>query len=95
MNPYNVLVKPVLSEKSSLVREAEGKVTFEVNLGASKDDITKAIKVVFGADVEAVNTMITRQRSKRRGMFLVKPKKVKKAVVTLKEGSKIRLFDDA
>ncbi len=94
MNPYNVFVKPILSEKSTIVRGDEGKVTFEVNLNASKKDITKAVKVVFDAEVEAVNTLITRQRSKRRGMFLSKPKKVKKAVITLKEGSKIKLFDD-
>lgn len=94
MNPYSVLKRPVLSEKSNQVREDQDKYTFEVMIDASKVDVKKAVEMHFGVKVASVTTAITRNKVKRRGMYLAKTaKKTKKAIVTLKEG-KIALFED-
>ena len=94
MNPYNVLVRPILSEKSNKVREKSGKYTFEVQLKATKVDIASAVTKLYDVKVDTVRTCITRDRSKRRGAQVLLPKKTKKAVVTLVDGAKIPLFED-
>lgn len=95
MHPYEVLVKPLLSEKSTRVREKEGKYSFRVHLQASKDDVKKAIEKTFNVKVTAVRTVVTRGKVKRRGNTVYKGANVKKAVVSLAEGSKIPLFEEA
>lgn len=94
MNPFNVFLKPVLSEKSSDTRETSGKYTFVIDQKASKVDVKRACKALY--DVEAVNvrTITTRGKIYRRGMALTRPKLRKKAIVTLAEGQRIKIFDD-
>ena len=94
MNPYSVLIKPVLSEKSVDLRENEQKYTFLVERKATKTEIKKAIEKVFEVQVEAVNTCITRGKVRRRGMVVSLGSAEKKAVITLKPGQKIKMFDD-
>ena len=94
MQAYDVIVKPILSEKSNEVREAEGKYTFQVKRDATKDDVKKAVSKLWNVDVLKVQTMITRGKIKRRGANLSKPTKTKKAIVTLAEGAKLPLFED-
>ena len=94
MNPYSVLIKPLLSEKSVDRREKEQKYTFLVEREATKTEIKKAIEKVFEVEVQAVNTSITRGKMKRRGMVVSLGAAKKKAVVTLKAGQKIKMFDD-
>ena len=94
MHPYSVLVRPLLSEKSNKARESLGKYAFEVHLKASKGEISKAIKRLYDVDVVSVRTIITRDRTRRRGIHVIAPGKVKKAIVTLKAGAKIPLFED-
>ena len=80
----------VLSEKS--LSAPEGKYTLKVNLKATKADVSKALKDVFGVDVVSVNTSIKRGKIKRRarakksGPVVVKAANQKKAYVTLKSG---------
>jgi large subunit ribosomal protein L23 len=94
MNPFNVLVKPILSEKSLNSREREQKYTFLVEKTATKLDIKKAVEKVFEVEVQAVNTCITRGKVKRRGTVVSLESAKKKAVVTLKTGHKIKMFED-
>ena len=94
MNPYSVLVKPMLSEKSNKAREASNKYSFEVSLKANKTDVKKAVEKMFDVKVTAVTTAVSRGKVKRRGNNVVKLPNTKKAVVTLAEGAKISLFDD-
>lgn len=94
MNPYNVLVRPLLSEKSNKVREKLGKYTFEVQLKATKVEIAAAVTKMYDVKVATVRTLITRDRVRRKGIHILVPKKAKKAVVTLVEGAKIALFED-
>ncbi len=94
MNPYSVLLKPLLSEKSNRGRENENKYTFLVEPKSSKTDVKKAVEKVFSVSVVGVTTLITRGKVKRRGNNVSKLANTKKAVVTLKEGEKISLFED-
>ena len=94
MNPYSVLLRPVLSEKSNKVREQAAKYTFQVALKASKPEISRAVALAYGVQVDSVRTLVTRDRLRRRGIHIIKPNKTKKAIVTLKAGQKIPLFED-
>ncbi len=94
MSYYNILKRPLLSEKSNKAREQQQKYTFIVDLQASKDDVKKAVERVFNVNVVNVNTTILRGKNKRRGMFFTLTKKKKKAFVTLSEGQKLSIFED-
>lgn len=94
MNPFEVLLEPVLSEKSNDEREVENKYTFKVNRDASKTDVKKAISVIYDVKPTSVRTLIVRGKMKRRGMKVTKLGNFKKAVVTLPEGKTLPLFDN-
>ena len=85
---YDVIRKPVITEKSTMASEA-GAVVFEVDIDSSKPQIKEAIEALFGVKVKAVNTTITKGKNKRfRGVKGTR-KDVKKAYVTLEEGNTI------
>mgnify|MGYP003353114739 CR=1 FL=1 len=94
MHPYQVIIRPVLSEKSNLVREVKGKYTFVINKASTKDDVKKAVLALWGVKVEKVHTLLQRGKSKRRGARYSQPVLTKKAVVTLVEGAKLPIFED-
>lgn len=94
MNPYQVLKKPIMSEKSTKLREARSQYVFTVDLKATKIDVSKAIETVYGVKVAKVQTLITRGKVRRRGVHVSLTSKTKKAVVTLVEGGKLPLFED-
>ena len=94
MNPFEVLRHPLLSEKSNKVREKSEQYTFAVELKATKSDIAKAVAKLYDVKVTSVRTLITRDRTRRRGAVTIAPSKTKKAIVTLAEGQKIPLFAD-
>ena len=93
-SPYDVIIKPVLTEKS-YADMAEKKYTFQVAVTANKTEIKQAVEAVFpGVKVEAVNTMRTIGKIKRQGRFSGRTPEVKKAIVTLKKDSKgIEFFE--
>jgi large subunit ribosomal protein L23 len=93
-NVFGVLKRPVISEKSNQTREELGKYSFLVRLDATKTEIKSAISKVFNVQVTSVRTVVCRGKIKRRGMHLTVPKKFKKAIVTLAEGQKIKIFED-
>ena len=94
MNPYSVLKKPILSEKSTMQRDQDGKYTFNIDLRASKIDVKKAVEKVFDVSVVKVTTLINRGKMKRKGMHVSLQKRDKKAIVTLAKDQKIKLFED-
>ena len=85
---YDVIVKPIITEKATLASEANA-VVFEVRRDASKPEIKEAVETVFGVKVKAVNTTITKGKQKRFRGILGRRSDVKKAYVTLEEGSTI------
>lgn len=85
---YDLIKKPVITEKATMASEA-GAVVFEVAMDATKPQIKAAVEGVFGVKVKAVNTTITKGKSKRfRGRAGERSDK-KKAYVTLEEGNTI------
>jgi large subunit ribosomal protein L23 len=94
VNPFNVLVRPLLSEKSNRARENENKYHFQVSPDASKADVKKAVEKLFNVKVTGVTTLVTRGKVKARGNRLYKKSNTKKAIVSLPEGAKIPLFED-
>ena len=85
---YDVIVKPIVTEKATMASEA-GAVVFQVAKTATKPQIKEAVEAVFGVKVKAVNTVVTKGKVKRfRGRPGVR-NDVKKAYVTLEEGNTI------
>ncbi len=85
---YDVIRKPIITEKSTMASEANA-VVFEVAIDANKPQIKEAVEGLFGVKVKAVNTTVTKGKVKRFRGQLGKRKDVKKAYVTLEEGSTI------
>ena len=85
---YDVIRKPLITEKSTMASEANA-VVFEVDISAAKPQIKEAVESLFGVKVKAVNTSITKGKVKRFRGRLGKRKDVKKAYVTLEEGNTI------
>lgn len=92
INLYDVLRKPILTEKGSALRESEKKVLVEVADFANKDQIAKAAKLLFNVDVLKVNTLNYRGKIKRLRQHLGKRKNTKRAYLTLAKGSDVDLF---
>lgn len=90
----NVIKKPLISEKLSLLAET-GVYGFEVDKKATKTEIKKVFEKNFDVKVESVKTIICRGRSKRTVHGTTKPKYWKKALIKLKPGEKISLFEGA
>jgi large subunit ribosomal protein L23 len=96
--PYEIIIRPVITEKSNRLMEDHGKYTFEVSLDASKLEIKNAIQELFGVKVKKVNTMIVKPKKKRvlgRIRQYGRTKKWKKAIVTLEPGESIDLLSFA
>ena len=85
---YDVIRKPIITEKATMASEANA-VVFEVAIGANKPQIKEAVEGLFGVKVKAVNTTVTKGKVKRFRGQLGKRKDIKKAYVTLAEGNTI------
>jgi len=88
----NILIKPLLTEKSSALAEQYNRYLFQVNLKANKNQIKKAVEQLFDVKVEAVTTTIDAGKMKRFGRFVKKTGKTKKAYVTVNKDQKIEFF---
>ena len=85
---YDVIRKPIITEKATLASEANA-VVFEVAIDANKPQIKEAVEALFSVKVKAVNTVVTKGKVKRFRGTLGTRKDVKKAYVTLEEGNSI------
>ncbi len=85
---YDVIRRPIITEKATMASE-NGAVVFEVAIEANKPQIKEAVESLFNVKVKAVNTTITKGKTKRFKGQLGKRKDVKKAYVTLVEGNTI------
>lgn len=95
MTAYDIIRKPVITEKSEMLRREYNKYTFEVNRKANKIEIKKAVEELFNVKVESVSTLNTKPVTKRHGMKLYKTQAKKKAIVKLAEGNVISFFKEA
>jgi large subunit ribosomal protein L23 len=85
----NVIIKPVISEKS-FAAEENGKYIFHVTPDSNKDLVAKSVTEMFKVKVEKVNIVKIPGKRKRVGRIFGKRKDIKKAIVTLKKGEKIK-----
>ena len=85
---YDVIRKPIITEKATMASEA-GAVVFEVAIDSNKPQIKEAVEALFGVKVKAVNTTITKGKTKRFRGMMGRRKEVKKAYVTLEDGNTI------
>jgi len=92
MRTYEVLKRPVVTEKTTLQGE-QGRYTFEVDLHANKHQVKEAVEKVFGVDVVSVNIIKMPGKRRRYGVRLSKPHPWKKATVKLAEGQSIGFFE--
>jgi large subunit ribosomal protein L23 len=92
MNVYEVLRRPILTEKSDYQREAT-KYVFQVDDGANKHQIKAAVEKIFDVKVESVNTMRMKPKRRRMGRrYVTTTQGWKRAVVTLAPGDRIQDF---
>ena len=94
MTAYDIIKRPVITEKSEMLRREYNKYTFEVNTKANKIQIRKAAEEIFNVKVESVSTLNSKPVVKRHGMKLYKTQAKKKAIVKLAQGSTITYFKE-
>jgi large subunit ribosomal protein L23 len=93
MDPHQVIIRPVISEKSYNLVEVEGQYTFHVDRRANKNQIKRAVEDAFDVKVYKVNTANVKSKPKRQGLTRGRTATWKKAVVRLAEGERIELFE--
>jgi len=89
---YEIIKRPLISEKSTMLSELAGKYVFEVDLKANKHEIRDAVQGLFNVKVREVRTMIMHGEVKRMARSTMKKSNWKKAIVTLSDGQKIDFF---
>ncbi|GAB4170557.1 MAG: 50S ribosomal protein L23 [Geothermobacteraceae bacterium] len=89
---HQILKRPLITEKTSMIREGGNTVAFEVARDANKIEIKQAVEKAFDVKVENVNTVLVAGKVKRFGRNFGKRSNWKKAYVTLAEGNEIDLF---
>ncbi len=92
MNIYQVLKRPILTEKSDYQRD-DDQYVFEVDRQANKHQIKEAVETIFDVEVLAVNTMVMKPKRRRLGRKIITTRPAwKRAVVTLAAGERIQDF---
>jgi large subunit ribosomal protein L23 len=92
-NEHRIIVRALITEKGTVLREKNNKYIFQVALEANKIDIKRAVEKMFNVHVTNVRTMTVPGKEKRLGRFLGHRPDWKKAVVSLKQGEAIELFE--
>ncbi|HVF01843.1 MAG TPA: 50S ribosomal protein L23 [Rubrobacteraceae bacterium] len=93
MDPHQIIIRPVISEKSYNLIETQNQYTFQVDKRANKNQIKRAIENAFDVRVHKVNTVNVKSKPKRQGFYRGRTAQWKKAVVRLAEGETIELFE--
>ena len=92
MKLTEVIRRPLVTEKTTLIREDHRTLVFEVATAATKVDIKRAVEKLLGSKVEGVRTAISHGKIKRQGRFMGQRSDWKKAYVKLRDGEKIPEF---
>ena len=96
MNNYrDIIIRPIITEKTMKIMDADNKVTFEVAKGTNKIQIRQAVEAIFNVTVEQVNVINVKPKTKRMGRYVGKTKAVRKAIVKIAKGQDIDLFGEA
>lgn len=90
-NARDIIVRPLITEKTMKLQAEDNKVTFEVARSANKTQVKLAIEEIFNVKVEKVNIVNVRPRTKRVGKYVGQTSAIRKAIVKLAEGNAIEL----
>ena len=93
MNPYDIIKRPLITEKTSIQKEDYNQMSFEVDRKANRVEIKRAIENIFKVNVDTVRTMQVKGKTKQRGRIVGKRRNWKKAVVKLMPGERIDFFE--
>ena len=94
MHVYEVLKRPVVTEKSVIASDEVNQYAFEVDSRANKFQVKEAVETAFDVEVVRVNMMVMPAKTTRRGSAIrIRKPKWKKAVVTLAPGNTIQIFE--
>ncbi len=90
---HSILRRPLVTEKTTFLKEDNNQVAFQVRKDANKIEIRKAVEKLLGVQVASVNTLVNRGKSKRVGKSSGRRSNWKKAIVTLQPGEDVEFFD--
>jgi large subunit ribosomal protein L23 len=94
MSARDIILRPIVTEKSLKNQEEDNKVTFEVKKGANKTQVKLAVEEIFNVKVEKVNIVNTPNKTKRLGRYVGTVGGIRKAVVKLADGYSINLYEE-
>ncbi len=95
MIDYDIIKRPIITEKTNIQKDAANQVTFEVDPKANRIEVKRAVEKIFSVKVADARTMHVRGKIKRRGRIYGKRRSWKKAIVTLMPGERIEFFEGA
>lgn len=95
LNPHDILIRPLLTEKITNLRDNKNCVSFVVSSKATRIEVRQAVESVLRVKVKSVNVMNVKGKPKRQGRFVGRRSNWKKAIVTLLEGEKVELYESA
>ncbi|TLN26542.1 50S ribosomal protein L23 [bacterium] len=90
---YDILIRPIISEKSTLVKDVSNTIVFEVAKDATKAQVKEAVEKAFKVKVTGVRTALVRGKNARMGRYIGRKRNWKKAYVSLGEGHTIEFFE--
>ncbi|MBE9545109.1 MAG: 50S ribosomal protein L23 [Proteobacteria bacterium] len=93
MISHEVIIRPLITEKTSIQKELNNQLSFEVDRRANRIEIKQAIESIFNVHVAAVKTMQVTGKTKQRGRITGKRRDWKKAIVKLMPGERIDFFE--
>jgi large subunit ribosomal protein L23 len=95
MKPTDIIIRPLVTEKTNLQKELHNQVSFEVDRRANRIEIKRAVEQGFNVRVAAVRTMQMQGKTTQRGRIRGKRRDWKKAIVRLQPGERIAFFEGA
>ena len=93
MHLYDILIRPIVTEKSMGLRDNHGHYIFQVHRKANKRQVKDAVEQIFDVEVTQVRTIVMKGKNKRWGRTRYQSQDWKKAVVTLADGDGITYFE--
>ena len=94
LNIYNIIKKPMVTERTNILKEQQNKYFFVVNPLATKGQIKQAIETIFKVKVKKINTSVYLGKKRRMGRYEGYRSDWKKAIVQLVKGQEIKMFEE-
>ena len=92
MKLTEVIRRPIITEKTTVIREDGGTLVFQVAMDANKIDVRRAVETLFGSKVASVRTSVAHGKMRRQGKYVGRRSDWKKAYVKLRDGEKLPEF---